>query len=80
MIGIIKAFADIAANVGGGPEVVAAGIAEALITTACGLLVAIPALIGYNYCVNRVQHISDQLDHALYYLLEKLDETTGDKA
>jgi biopolymer transport protein ExbB/TolQ len=80
VIGIIKAFADIAANVGGGPEVVAAGIAEALITTACGLLVAIPALIGYNFCVNRVQLIADELDDALFYLLEKLDETSGDQA
>ena len=44
VVGIIKAFCSIAATSGGGTEVVPAGIAEALVTTACGLLVAIPAV------------------------------------
>jgi biopolymer transport protein ExbB len=72
VIGIIKAFGNIAVNVGGGPEVVAGGIAEALITTACGLLVAIPALMGYNYCVHRVQKLAEEMDMAAYDLIEKL--------
>jgi biopolymer transport protein ExbB len=72
VVGIIKAFSDIASNVGGGPEVVAAGIAEALITTACGLLVAIPALIGYNYFVHQIAKLSEEIDLVAFDLVEKL--------
>jgi biopolymer transport protein ExbB/TolQ len=74
VIGIIKAFGDIAGNVGGGPEVVASGIAEALITTACGLVVAIPALMGYNYLVHQIQRLTDEIDLAAYDLIERLCE------
>jgi len=70
--GIIRAFKDIAANVGGGPEVVSAGIAEALITTAFGLLVAIPAVIFYNYFVHQVQRLTQEINLAAYDLIEKL--------
>ena len=72
VIGIIRAFADIARNVGGGPEVVASGIAEALVTTAGGLLVAIPALIAYNYFVRQIQRFSEEMDLAAYDLIEVL--------
>ena len=72
VVGIIKAFASIAANVGGGPEVVASGIAEALITTACGLLVAIPALMGYNYFVHQVERLVDEIDLAAYEVIDRL--------
>ena len=72
VVGIIKAFASIAANNGGGPEVVSGGIAEALITTACGLLVAIPALIAYNWCVHQVQTLATDVELAVYDLVEML--------
>jgi len=49
VLGIIKAFHDLAASNSGGPSAVMAGISEALIATAIGLLVAIPAVIAYNY-------------------------------
>ena len=74
VVGIIRAFSDIASNIGGGPEVVAAGIAEALVTTAGGLLVAIPALIGYNYFVRQIQRETDAIDIAAYDLIETLCE------
>ncbi len=48
VIGIIKAFHDLSSNPAGGPSVVMAGISEALIATAVGLMVAIPAVIAYN--------------------------------
>ena len=48
VIGIIKAFHDLANNPAGGPSVVMAGISEALVATAVGLLVAIPAVVAYN--------------------------------
>jgi biopolymer transport protein ExbB len=60
VIGIIKAFQALSTAGSGGPNVVAAGIAEALIATAAGLIVAIPAVIFYNYYVSRVrQTITD---------------------
>ena len=72
VVGIIKAFANIATNVGGGPEVVAAGIAEALITTACGLLVAIPALMSYNYFVHQIERLTVDIDLAAYEVIDRL--------
>jgi len=72
IIGIIKAFASIAANSGGGPEVVSAGIAEALITTACGLVVAIPALIGYNYCIHMTEVLMTDVELLVFDLIEVL--------
>ena len=72
VIGIIKAFASIAANSGGGPEVVSARIAEALITTACGLIVAIPALIGYNYCIHMSEVQMTDVELSVYDLVEFL--------
>jgi biopolymer transport protein ExbB len=54
VVGIIRAFHDLAVSGSGGPSVVSAGIAEALITTAAGLVVAIPAVIAYNYFLRRV--------------------------
>jgi biopolymer transport protein ExbB/TolQ len=65
VIGIIRAFIDMAIHSGGGVEVVASGIAEALITTAFGLFVAIPAVIGYNYCVNRIRRLAGEIDLAV---------------
>lgn len=60
VIGIIKAFNDLALNPAGGPSVVMAGISEALVATAVGLMVAIPAVIAYN-AFSRVvkKHVSN---------------------
>jgi biopolymer transport protein ExbB len=52
--GIMRAFHDMARTGSAGPSVVAAGIAEALITTAAGLLVAVPAVMIYNHFVRRL--------------------------
>lgn len=48
VIGIIQAFNNLSMNPAGGPSVVMAGISEALIATAVGLMVAIPAVIAFN--------------------------------
>jgi biopolymer transport protein ExbB len=48
VIGIIQAFANLASNPAGGPSVVMASISEALVATAVGLMVAIPAVIAFN--------------------------------
>jgi biopolymer transport protein ExbB len=64
VVGIIRAFGDLATSGTGGPSVVAAGIAEALITTAAGLVVAIPAVISYNYFLRRVGTIMSEIEAA----------------
>ena len=55
VVGIINAFQQIAATGSGGLGTVSAGISEALVTTAFGLLVAIPAVMAYNYFNSRVE-------------------------
>ena len=52
--GIMRAFHDMARTGSAGPSVVAAGVAEALFTTAAGLLVAVPAVLLYNHFVRRM--------------------------
>ena len=74
VIGIIKAFGSIAVSAGGGTEVVSAGIAEALVTTACGLLVAIPSVAAYNYCVHKIKSLAKDTDLAVYELVAWLSE------
>jgi biopolymer transport protein ExbB/TolQ len=69
VVGIIKAFANIALSSGGGAEVVSAGIAEALVTTACGLLVAIPSVVYYNYCIQSIKSLAQETDLAMYDLI-----------
>jgi len=58
VIGIIRAFQDMAEHGAGGFEVVAAGISEALVATAAGLFVAIVALMFFNYLQVRVGAIA----------------------
>ena len=58
VIGIIRAFRDMAEHGAGGFEVVASGISEALIATAAGLAVAIFALLFFNYLQTRVGAIA----------------------
>lgn len=69
VVGIIKAFHDLAQSGSGGPSVVAAGIAEALVATAGGLLVAIPAVIFYNYFLKRVKNYSIAMETTQMRLL-----------
>ena len=58
VVGIIRAFADLSQGSGGGFEVVASSLSEALIATALGLAVAIVALALYNYLNTRVRLLS----------------------
>ena len=54
VIGIMRAFSDISKAGSGGMDVVTIGIAEALICTAAGLLVAIPAVLSYNWFTRKI--------------------------
>ncbi len=63
VVGMIKAFNEIAtSDAMGRPELLATGISEALLTTAAGLTVAIPALIFYLFFVSRVDRLIIDID------------------
>lgn len=57
VLGIIKAFHDLSINQQGGAAAVMAGISEALVATAVGLFVAIPAVVAYNYFMRWIKRI-----------------------
>ncbi len=62
VLGIIRAFHDIAAAGSGGMAIVIGGVAEALVCTATGLFVAIPAVIAYNYFTKRVENFINDME------------------
>jgi biopolymer transport protein ExbB/TolQ len=62
VLGIIKAFNDIAAAGSGGMSIVIEGVAEALICTATGLFVAIPSVIAYNYFTRRTERFGNDME------------------
>jgi biopolymer transport protein TolQ len=73
--GIMRAFHDMAATGSAGPSVVAAGVAEALFTTAAGLLVAVPAVIVYNYFLRKSSVMLTQAElHARKLRLSLLED------
>jgi biopolymer transport protein ExbB/TolQ len=73
VIGIITAFQGIAAAGGGGLEAVSAGIAEALIVTAVGLVVAIGAVLVFNYLTARFDKFDMGMQHAAGELVDYLE-------
>jgi biopolymer transport protein ExbB len=74
VLGIIKAFADLAQNQGaGGAAVVMRGISEALVATAVGLLVAIPAVIAYNIFQGRVRRTMQRIDTMAHLILSAVE-------
>ncbi len=71
--GMIRTFSALTANTAGDPSALAGGISEALITTAAGLMVAIPALIGYRYLRGRVDALVVQMEKDAIGLVEMLE-------
>jgi biopolymer transport protein ExbB/TolQ len=72
VLGIIKAFQDIALKGNSTPAVVAAGVSEALITTFAGLVVAIVAVIFFNYFKSRIKTYNQEMIVAANQLAEML--------
>lgn len=64
VVGIIRAFADIARTGSGGGAVVAMGVSEALMTTAAGIVVAVIATVGFNFFVRQIRTRTAQLEDA----------------
>ncbi len=62
VLGIIRAFHDIAVAGAGGMSIVIGGVAEALVCTATGLFVAIPAVIAFNYFTRKVDHFINDME------------------
>jgi biopolymer transport protein ExbB/biopolymer transport protein TolQ len=77
VVGVINAFQGIAATGSGGIGAVSAGIAEALIETALGLLVAIPAVWFYNYLTNKVEYFNVEMDNSSSELLDYFIKKTA---
>jgi biopolymer transport protein ExbB/TolQ len=69
VIGVMRAFEAISRTGSGGLATVSAGIAEALVATAAGLFVAIPAVSGYNHFVSKVKAAATEMDAAASELL-----------
>ncbi len=74
VVGIISAFQGIASTGSGGLSAVSAGISEALIETALGLAVAIPAVLAFNFLSTRIAHEELTLTHAAGELLDTIDD------
>ncbi len=73
VLGIIRAFRDLAVSGSGGPSVVMMGVAEALVTTVMGILIAIPASIGYNFFLNHIRTYLVRTEVAAKELLAFID-------
>ncbi len=77
VVGIITAFQGIAAQGSGGLGAVSAGIAEALVETALGLVVAIPAVWFYNYLSGRIEYFNVEMDNSSSELVDYFIKKTA---
>lgn len=78
VLGMIRTFNAITTAGIGNPASLAGGIAEALITTAAGLTVAIPALLAYKYLRGRVQMLVVQMEQEATKLVEAIERQTSE--
>jgi biopolymer transport protein ExbB len=70
VVGIMNAFFAMAAAGAGGVGTVAGGIAEALVNTAVGLFVALPAVWGFNYFLGRMERLNSEMANASSELVD----------
>ena len=81
VVGMIRVFAEIMAQGTGNASALAGGISQALITTAAGLTVAIPALVMHRYFVGRIDGIVVELEQETIKLVDALhSEENTDKS
>jgi biopolymer transport protein ExbB/biopolymer transport protein TolQ len=71
-MGIVNAFTGMATSGSGGFAAISAGVAEALITTAFGLLVAIPAVWGYNYFSTKIDNLAAEMTYTSKEMIDYL--------
>lgn len=77
VVGIINAFQGISQQKATGLGAVAGGISEALVTTAFGLFVAIPAVMMYNYFTNKVEAFDVEMDNSSSELIDYFLKRSG---
>src|SRR5688572_28022241 len=77
VVGVINAFAGIGAAGSAGLAAVSAGISEALIETALGLVVAIPAVWLYNYFTGRLEYFNVEMDNSSSELVDYFIKKTA---
>ena len=77
VVGVINAFNGIAATGSGGIGAVSAGISEALVETALGLVVAIPAVWFYNYLTGRLDYFNVEMDNSSSELVDYFIKKTA---
>ena len=77
VVGVITAFQGIAASGSGGIGAVSAGIAEALVETALGLVVATPAVWFYNYLTGRIEYFNVEMDNSSSELVDYFIKKTA---
>ena len=77
VVGVINAFTGIAATGSGGIGAVSAGIAEALVETALGLVVAIPAVWFYNFLTGRIEYFQVEMDNSSSELIDYFIKKTA---
>jgi biopolymer transport protein ExbB len=77
VLGIIKAFNDLSENQQAGAQTVMRGISEALVATAVGLMVAIPAVLAFNYFMRRVRTTVANSDAVAHTILTELRAEEG---
>ncbi|MDP9198867.1 MAG: MotA/TolQ/ExbB proton channel family protein [Pseudomonadota bacterium] len=77
VIGMIEAFDAITSQGVGDPRMLSGGIGEALITTAAGLIVAIPALLGYRYLRGVVDFLVIEMEKEAMKLVQAFDTMTA---
>lgn len=72
--GMITVFQKVTTEGVGDPRILATGIWEALVTTAAGLMIAIPAYIGYRYLMSRVDRLVLEMEESAHNLADILTE------
>jgi biopolymer transport protein ExbB len=71
-MGIVNAFTGMATSGSGGISAIAGGVAEALITTAFGLIVAIPAVWAYNYFSTKIDNLTAEMTYVSKEMIDYL--------
>jgi biopolymer transport protein ExbB/TolQ len=77
VVGVINAFTGIATTGSGGIGAVSKGISEALVETALGLFVAIPAVWFYNYLTSRLEYFNVEMDNSSSELVDYFIKKTA---
>ena len=77
VVGVINAFTGIASTGSGGIGAVSKGISEALVETALGLFVAIPAVWFYNYLTSRLEYFNVEMDNSSSELVDYFIKKTS---